>query len=463
MQHQNEFNHLSTSSKMPVLLLPCGPRPSPFQESEHSAEPPNQETIEAAQEIAHDPRLMRRRIDLINRMGVAGERRAAGLTLTTLDSRLLQPNLNGDQSTLALKLSSAPGSGKSYIVGACISIQQPDQIIRISSASDKSLYHFGKSLKHRALILEEAFALQKKRDNELAYVIRQLVTEGKAVHLVTEPKGKRKFESVEKTIEGPISLVTTTILPDLEEQLDNRMITVSPDEGTKQTRAILKTTADLAAGKQIEIASATLNAWREFHAILKPARVVIPFADNIVKPLLSSAPLPTEARRSFKRVLSVVMAVAIAYQHQRSTDQEGRLVAEIADYHMAMQLIGDLFEEGVAEKNGLYHQRIDFIKAKAVQSRDLVKAWGLSKKTVSNLLKRACQDGLVFWCDDKGIAFKTPTAANAAKHAGKAFVKTTGKTNSAIGRLLPSPYDLTGRPEWRKGGRELERFNLQLN
>ena len=73
-------------------------------------------------------------------------------------------------------------------------------------------------LKHKALILTEALALESngKRDNELAYSIRALVSEGTLKYQYTGFRGKERVTIVKK-MEGPTSLLTTTIKGKLEE------------------------------------------------------------------------------------------------------------------------------------------------------------------------------------------------------------------------------------------------------
>ena len=73
------------------------------------------------------------------------------------------------------------------------------------------------------------------------------------------------FETITKTVEGPVSLITTTTMETLEKQIESRMISVSPDESTNQTRKILSETAVMAAAGTPEIDPKNIIAWQDFH------------------------------------------------------------------------------------------------------------------------------------------------------------------------------------------------------
>ena len=69
----------------------------------------------------------------------------------------------------------------------------------------------------------------------MAYAIRSLVSEGRLKYQYTGFKGKEKVTIVKK-MEGPTSLLTTTIHGKLEEQLEDRMITTHPNATAEQTK-----------------------------------------------------------------------------------------------------------------------------------------------------------------------------------------------------------------------------------
>ena len=151
------------------------------------------EVIEAADQIAHDPMLFKNKIDIINQLGVVGERRNIGLYQLVIDSRIL-PLAGAGSEALAIKNSGHYGAGKSYPLFTCLKLYPKCTYHLITSGSEKSLYSIEGGLKHKALILAEALALEShgNRDNELAYGIRSLVSEGHLKYQYTGFKDKKR-------------------------------------------------------------------------------------------------------------------------------------------------------------------------------------------------------------------------------------------------------------------------------
>ena len=183
------------------------------------------EIIEMAELIALDPMLFKKKIDIVNQLGVINERKNIGLYQLVIDSRLIPMDSAGSDA-LAMKNSGHYGAGKSFPLFTTLKLYPKSAYHLISSGSEKSLYSIEGGLKYKALILAEALALEShgNRDNELAYGIRTLVSEGQIKYQTTGYKDKKPVTIIKK-IAGPTSLVTTTIKGKLEDQLDDRMIT----------------------------------------------------------------------------------------------------------------------------------------------------------------------------------------------------------------------------------------------
>ena len=418
----------------------------------------------AARAIAEDPQLLRKRIDTVNNLGVVGERRSIALVSSTIDSRLVMPDASGQQS-LGMKIAGVQGAGKSHTVETCLKIQHTSDYNHISTASEKSLFHSKTSFKNQAIILSEGHSVQKKKDTEFAYGLRILLSEGKATHQVTQ-KDEKGFRTVRKTVEGPISFVTTTIVESLEKQLESRLMTINSDESAKQTLQILKRTAKISSEGLQEIDEGVCQAWQRFHKNLQPAQVVIPYAEKLLVSINAASILPIGARRSFKRLLSLIKAIAILYQHQRETDTEGRIKADFTHYHMGLQIASEIFEEGIAKNSELDMERIDFLqgrKGQAFEMKFLTQQWGVSKTAVSKWVKRFVKDDFIIWCDQKGNPFATDAALKYAKHAGKAYLKTTKKKRQPTTMLLPTTFELTKDKQWQEGGKLQDLYKLELD
>ena len=413
--------------------------------------------------IENDPQLLRKRIDLINRLGVIGERANIALICSTIDSRLLLPDASGQQG-LGLKISGTQGTGKSHTVEGCLKIQDPSLYYNISTGSDKSFFYLNQSMKNKAIILAEALKLERNGDSEFGYVLRTLLSEGSAVHQVTEKSGSGKFRTQNRIVKGPVSLISTTIRERLEKQIESRMISVSSDESSEQTKQILAKTAAIAANGTQSIDEKLIKVWQLFHKELKPGQVIIPYAQDISAKVVTASILPIAARRSFKRLLSLIKAISIVYQAQRKIDHSGQLIAKIHDYHMAYQILSEIFEEGIAGQNDTDQERLHSIKkASPVQMKDLTKEWGVSKNAVSKWLKRFEKDGFIEWCNKRGKPFSTEAKLKTAKYGGDAYVQTTAKgQKQTLGVLLPTVFELTHAPAWKEGGEFSIMYDLNL-
>ena len=256
-----------------------------------------------AESIAKDPALIRKRIDAVNQSGVVGERNVVAMYFAALDSRLL-PEDTASPNALAIKNAGHHGSGKSFTMKKCLDLYPDDDYHLITSGSAKSLYYLPDGLKHRALIVAEAFQFQANNaaDSEFVYVVRSLLSEGRVSYQVPQKDEDGKFVTVEMRLDGPTSFITTTIIDKLEPQLEDRLFTIHPDESMEQTRSIMTMTAKIKEGSFEGVDKATQEAWKHFHSLLKPTDVVIPFAGRISNYLQRGERLPIAARRAFNRV-----------------------------------------------------------------------------------------------------------------------------------------------------------------
>jgi hypothetical protein len=425
---------------------------------EHTAkEPIDPEVAELAENIARDPLLFKKRIDLVNQLGVIGERKNIGLNFLVMESCLLPMGVVGSEA-LALKNSGRYGAGKSFPLFMCLKLYPKSAYHLITSGSDKSLYHIQGGLKHKALILAEALALESsgRGDNELAYAIRSLVSEGRLKYQYTGFKGKEKVTIVKK-MEGPTSLLTTTIRGKLEDQLEDRLITMHPNISAEQTHNIIERTAELASGDIDPVDEKTISAWKLFNQSLVPVEVVISYSKDIASFVGRNRSLPIAVRRAFKRILSAVKTIALMYQKQRSRDDLGRVIAEFSDYSIAVQLINDSFMESIGEGKRYTDERIKIIdKHGVIAPKDLAEVAGVSGAAISQWMKTWIEKGVITWCDEESEEFPDVKLLEKAKRSGKAFIKVADHNR------LPTTFELTGNPDWDNEGELYQQYDLGI-
>ena len=357
---------------------------------------------------------------------------------------------------LATKNSGPYGAGKSHPMFACIKIYPKTAYHLITSGSAKSLYNIKGGLKHKALILTEALQLQgeSSADSELVYSIRSLISEGTLIYQYTGYNEDGEKVTIIKKMDGPTSLLTTTVQGRLEAQLEDRLITVHPNVSSKQTQNILTKTADIASGNVDIVDYKTINAWKLYHSSLEPLEVIIPFAKDIADHVNNGGELPISARRAFKRVLSTIKTITTVHQKQRGTDDMGRVIAEIQDYWMAFQLIEDSFGKSV--EDSYEDKRIRLIeKYGPITPRKLAKQEGVSGSAISQWCEKWLDQDVLCWSDKDGQPIDGDKL-NRFKRTGKAHLKIF-KINR-----LPTPFELTGDPRWSEDGDLYKFYDLEL-
>jgi len=418
-----------------------------------------------AEVIAQDPLLLKRRIDVINAAGVVGERNVMTMYFCALDSRLL-PDDRKSPNVLAVKNSGHWGGGKSYTLMNCLEIYPESGYHLITNGSAKSLYYLPEGLSHRALVVTEGFQFQSNNapDSEFVYVTRSLLSEGHVCYQTVEKDDDGKMVTVEKRLDGPTSFITTTILETLEPQFEDRLFTIHPDESVDQTKQIITMTANRKAGFVPQLDEKTVKAWKAFHDSLKPVEVVVPFAPDIAQSITGGGPIPIATRRAFNRVMAVIQTTACTYQYQRKKDEQGRVIAEVIDYYLALQIVREAFRENLGQQSRETEERLKYVQENGpVQYRTLKEAWGITTQGVSLWVTPRVREGSITWCKEDGDEFTDDRELARAKRRGTAHIKISDEYAATDTIGLPSPYELTGDADWDEGSELLNTYNLKLD
>jgi DNA primase len=435
-----------------------------LRQSQKEEEKVDPEVEKMADKIAMNPLSFKHRLDVINQSGVVGERGTVAMYYVALDSRLLPPNY-ASPNTLAMKNAGHPGSGKSYALLMSLEIYPEACYLLITNGSAKSIYYLESGLKNKAFVVTEGFQFQQNNavDSEMVYITRSLISEGRVRYLTVEKDDNGNPHSVEHIIEGPTSFITTTIMESLETQLEDRLFTIHPDESFEQTKKIIEKIGQTKAGNLPSFDKKIVDAWKLFHKSLKPVDVIVPYAEKISRFITQREDIPIATRRAFNRVLVVIQAIACFYQMQRKKDGLGRVVAEIADYWMALQIVHEAFRENMGDQSKNTEERLKVIKeAVMVKPKDLAKKLGVSGSAVSGWSNKKVQEGVLVWCDSIGETFGNERDLKKAKHSGNAYLRISDDYTPINVAGLPTPFNLTGDPKWNEGGECLLKYDLEL-
>jgi DNA primase len=258
-----------------------------------------------AMELLKAPDLIERIITDFSRCGIVGEGSNALVGYLAAISRKLD-------RPLALLIQSSTAAGKSSLLDAILRfVPQEDRIV-YSAMTGQSLYYMGEmDLKHKLLAIAE-----EQGASRASYALKLLQSEGELTIASTSKDATTgKLETQEYRVEGPVMIALTTTAAEVDEELLNRCLVLSINEGRVQTQAIhaaqreRRTLAGLKARSERE---AILKLHQDAQRLLEPLAVVNPYAH-----LLTFLDDRTRTRRDHEKYLTLIDVIALLHQHQR--------------------------------------------------------------------------------------------------------------------------------------------------
>ncbi len=263
------------------------------------------EDTQAALDLLKAPDLLSRIERDFTRCGVVGEATNKLVGYLAAISRKLD-------APLAVTIQSTSAAGKSALMDAVLAFVPEEDRVKYSAMTGQSLFYLGETdLQHKVLALVE-----EEGAHRAAYALKLLQSEGE---LTIASTGKDPVTGELKTREyrvtGPVMILFTTTAIDLDEELLNRCLVLSVDEGREQTRAI----HEIQRGKrtlQGLVAKAEKQSLQRLHQnaqrLLQPLAVVNPFSR-----FLTFVDDRTRTRRDHEKYLTLIDAIALLHQHQR--------------------------------------------------------------------------------------------------------------------------------------------------
>jgi hypothetical protein len=284
--------------------------------------------------------LIKRLLDAARRLGITGDKHGVLCAFLVMVSRLLK-------RPAAVLRKGAAASGKSFVTDTLIALLNPYDFIKLTAASAKALVYSARDFHHRFLAIAEAVALVpgKNGNEEFAMMLRELLSSGRIIYATVERTEDGKLAGVEKEKAGPVAFSLTTARENVEEELDTRILTTLTDESKRQTHAIVAAVCDDYAGMAPPpLSEGELAQWRALQDWLRlgPRDVVIPFAPALSR-LVAADQL--RIRRDISGVLALVQASALLHRARRQLDNQGRIIADIWDYAIAIGALGDGLDE----------------------------------------------------------------------------------------------------------------------
>jgi hypothetical protein len=188
--------------------------------------------------------------------------------------------------------------------------------VKYSAMTGQSLYYLGETnLKHNILAIAEEEGAEKA-----SYALKLLQSEGELTIASTgKDQHTGRMETQEYHVEGPVMIFLTTTAIDIDEELQNRCLTLTVDESREQTARIhtmqrqARTLEGLHLKKQRQC---MLTLLKNVQRLLEPIDVVNPYADQ-----LTFTAERTRTRRDHEKYLTLIDTIALLHQHQRPRQQ----------------------------------------------------------------------------------------------------------------------------------------------
>jgi DNA primase catalytic core len=267
--------------------------------------PMTPERRERALELLRDPGLAERITADFARAGMAGEAAncLAGY-LAAVSRKLPRP--------LAVIVQSTSAAGKSALMDAVLGFVPGEDRVRFSAMTGQSLFYMGEAdLAHKVLAVAEEEGAERA-----SYALKLLQSDGELSIASTgkDPATGRLVTSV-YTVTGPAAIFLTTTATDVDEELLNRCLVLTVDEGREQTRAIhdrqraAQTLDGLLAGAEAE---GVRRLHQDAQRLIEPLAVVNPHARE-----LGFADGTVRTRRDHVKYLTLIAAITLLHQHQR--------------------------------------------------------------------------------------------------------------------------------------------------
>ena len=263
------------------------------------------EEREEALDWLNAPKLIERLREAFHQAGIIGEETSTLVAYLAGVSRKLE-------RPLAIVIQSASAAGKTTLMDAVLSFFPEEDRVKYSAMTGQSLYYLGEtSLKHKILaVVEEAGA------EKASYALKLLQSEGELTIASTGKDPQTgKLVTQEYHVEGPVMIFLTTTAIDLDEELQNRCLTLTVDESAEQTGRIhrmqreRRTLAGLVAKEERK---GLLRKLRNAQRLLQPMEVLNPYAPSLTFPTGR-----TRNRRDHEKYLTLIDSITLLHQYQR--------------------------------------------------------------------------------------------------------------------------------------------------
>jgi hypothetical protein len=307
-----------------------------------------------AEALLNDPKLIQRVVEDIEALDVAGERELTMTVYLIGVSRLLPRPLAGI-------VQGPSASGKSYLIERTATLVPDEVVIHATQMTPQALFHMKPgALAHQFVVAGERSRIEDDERAEATRALREMLSSGRLTKLMPVRGEGNRIETVLIEQEGPIAFIESTTLARVFDEDANRCLMLHTDERSEQTRRVVGRLAEAYRGAVGGTDPARIIL--RHHALqrmLRPYPVVVPFADRLGDLFPCER---VEARRAFPHLMGMIQAAALLHQRQRPVDDDGRLVAQPVDYHLARYLLlkplARLLRDGISDPARRFYEAL---------------------------------------------------------------------------------------------------------
>jgi DNA primase len=268
---------------------------------------PTMSEVERAEALAllRAPDLLARVLADFDACGLVGEATNKLTAYLAATSRKLD-------GPLAVVVQSSSAAGKSTLMDAVLAFMPEEERIKYSAMTGQSLFYMGETnLKHKILAIAE-----EEGAKTASYALKLLQSEGELTIASTgKDAATGNLVTQQYRVEGPVMIFLTTTAIEIDEELLNRCLVLSVDEGREQTQEIhrrQRARRTLQGLKARQDKARRLRLHRNAQRLVRPLAVVNPYADRLT--FLSDK---TRTRRDHEKYLTLIDTIALLHQHQR--------------------------------------------------------------------------------------------------------------------------------------------------
>ena len=341
------------------------------------------EVADKCAELRHEPNILDRYVEFQRKAGVVGEADTLKLLYLMLTSRVLSRPVSG-----AVKGPSS--AGKSYLIEKTLKAFPESAYHTFSSMSEKALLYTQKDFRHHFIYIAEMSGVN---NDFLEYLLRTLLSEHRLRYETVEKvNGKITPRVVEK--DGPTGLIVATTKPMLHPENETRLLSLRVDDSAAHVKAIMRSLATRSRDDADYSEWLALQTWIAGQS----NRVIVPYALELVELI---PPVDIRINRDVELLLNAIEAHAILHQATRERDEQGRIVATIADYEAVRSIVSDVMSAAVATRVPTQlREVVDAVKSlidddKPVSLAAVKRVTGWSKGKAQNWFKTARDEGYI--------------------------------------------------------------------